>query len=89
MSGPQDQINHLAAQVEALKIVIGTIDSTLETRGLDRRGVMNEAFDHAMLVIDVRAKTPPWQRARLVVKEMQDYLGAPGPVSAAIRKRTS
>jgi hypothetical protein len=87
MSGQQDQINHLAAQVEALKIAIAMIDSALRARGVDGPGVMNEAFDNALSVVAVRAKTPAWNRAGLVLKEMQDYLGATGPVSAAVLKR--
>lgn len=84
MSDQQTQIIHLAAQVEALKIVIGMIDSTLEARGLDRRGVMIDAFDQALAVLETQQQKPAQKRAKLVVKEMQIYLCADGPVSAAM-----
>jgi hypothetical protein len=79
MSDQTSQIAHLAAQVEALKTVIVMIDSTLYASGLDYKHLLNEAFNQAVAVIETRKQTPAHNRALLVVKEMQKYMGAPLP----------
>lgn len=86
MTDQQNQITHLAAQVEALKTVIVMLDDVLRARGLDRAGVMNDAFDRAVSVIETRQPTPARNRALAIIKEMQLYLGTDEPVSAATRK---
>ncbi len=86
MTDQHRQITYLAMQVEALKTVIVMLDDALRVRDLDCPTIMNEAFDHAVTVIETRRQTPARDRALAVIKEMQLYLGADGPVSAATRK---